>query len=133
MTLQFSRRLAILAGIVLPLGETARRWHELGDPAMWLVWLDDWAIAAFLLFGAWRTRRDVTSGRPILAAAWGFACGLGYSSFVFSILSANPTDASGAPMRVAAAVKGVMLLLGIAGLAAALRAQRQARSTAPTG
>ena len=133
MTLQSSRRLAVLAGIVLPLGETARRWHELGDPAMWLVWLDDWAIAAFLLYGAWRTRRDVPPGRLILAAAWGFACGLGYSSFVFSILSANPTDASGAPMWVAAVVKGLLLLLGILGLAGALRAQPPARSTAPAG
>ena len=120
MTLAFSRRLAIAGGIILPLGETARRWHQLGDPRMWLPWFDDIAIAGFLLYGAWRTRHDA-SGRPILAAAWGFACGLGYASFVFSLLTPETVDASGFSMQVAVAVKGVMLAAGIAGLIGALR------------
>ena len=45
----FARRLAILAGIVLPLGETARRWHQIADPRMFFAWFDDWLIGAFLL------------------------------------------------------------------------------------
>ena len=127
MSLEFSRRLAVVAGVVLPIGETIRRWHQLGEPLMWLVWLDDWAIGGFLLWGAWRTRRDAELGRPVLAAAWGFACGQGYASLVASILSSMPTDPSGAPTRVAVAVKTVMLLLGVAGLAGALRSPRRRR------
>lgn len=119
--IRFSRWIAIVAGVLLPLGETARRWHELGDPAMWLVWLDDWAIGAFLLYGAWRTRRDIGEGRHVLAAAWGFACGLGYASFVSSVLATQTTDPSGAPMWIASVVKGVMLIAGLVALAAVLR------------
>ena len=129
MTIQFGRRLAIVAGVVLPVGETARRWHELGDFLMWLPWLDDWAIAGFLLWGAWRTRRDIAEGRHILAAAWGFACGLGYASFVFSLLSNNPTDPSGLSTSVAAAVKGAMLMLGVIALIGVLRWKPEAALT----
>ena len=121
--MRFSRGLAIVAGIVLPIGETIRRWHQLGDPAMWMPWLDDWAIGAFLLWGAWRTRRDVAAGRHVLAAAWDFACGLGYASFGFSLANPGAADASGISMPIVAAVKGAMLLLGIVALAATLRSK----------
>ena len=121
MTLNFSRRLAIAGGVILPIGETVRRWHQLGDPLMWLPWLDDILIGAFLLYGAWRTGRDRDAGRPVLAAAWGFACGLGYASFVFSALSSETVDVSGFSMQVAAAAKGVMLAIGLAGLSGAVR------------
>jgi hypothetical protein len=121
MTIQFSRRLAIVTGVVLPIVATARRWDELGDLEMWLVWLDDWAIAGFLLWGAWRTRHDLAASRHILAAAWGFACGLGYASFVFSLLSTNATDPSGLRTPVVAGVKGAMLLLALIALIGVLR------------
>ena len=79
MTLAFPRRLAILGGVVLPIAETARRWHQLGDPHIWPFWLDDWAVGALLLYGAWRTRRNDVSGLTALGAAWGFACAMGYT------------------------------------------------------
>ena len=125
MTLAFSRRLAIFGGVVLPIGETARRWHQLGDPLIWLTWADDIVIGGFLLYGAWRAGRDAAAGRPVLAAAWGFACGLGYASFVFSLLTAETVDPSGFSMQTAVAVKGVMLALGIVGLVGALRAEKR--------
>jgi hypothetical protein len=50
----FARRLAVLAGIVLPLGEIVRRWHQLGDPRMFWAWFDDWLLGAVLLYGPWR-------------------------------------------------------------------------------
>ena len=53
--LQVSRRLAIVAGVVLPLAETLRRWSQLGQPSIWPFWLDDFAIGGFLLYGAWNT------------------------------------------------------------------------------
>lgn len=120
MPLEFSRRLAITAGLALPLLETWRRWDQLSEPVMWLAWLDDWAIAAFLLWGAWRTRQDIRAGRHILAAAWGFACGLAYASFVASLLSTSAVDASGASRVTAVTVKAGMLTLAVAALIATL-------------
>ena len=70
--------LAAAVGIVLPIGETARRWGT-GGSFIW--WLDDYLIGAFLLYGAWRCGRDVEAGQRILAAAWAFTCGIGYMSF----------------------------------------------------
>ena len=44
--------------------------------------LDDFLIGGFLIAGAWATGNASTSGsrRSVLAAAWGFACGMAYSS-----------------------------------------------------
>ena len=81
MTFTFSRRLAIVFGVLLPIIETIRRWPQLGDVRMWPAWLDDFILAAFLLYGAWRTRKARDVGRPYLAAAWGITCGMAYGSF----------------------------------------------------
>lgn len=77
--MNFSRRLAVLFGILAPLGETIRRWHT------WTDWppnfLDDYLMGAFLLYAAWVSKRELRRGQRYLAAAWGFAVGLGYASF----------------------------------------------------
>jgi hypothetical protein len=121
VTLTFSRRLAVVAGVILPIGETARRWHQLGDPRMWPAWFDDIIIAGFLLYGSWRATQDAERGRPVLAAAWGFALGIGYASFVFSLMNPHAIDASGVDMRAVALVKGGMVMIAIAGLVGAAR------------
>ena len=51
MSFLASRRMAVVLGILIPLGETVRRW-ETGGP--WWVWADAFLIGAFLLYGAWR-------------------------------------------------------------------------------
>lgn len=79
INIQFSRLLAIVGGIVAPLGETIRRWSTWQDSPANL--FDDYIMGAFLLFGAWRTGKNVRTGQRYLAAAWAFACGLGYYSF----------------------------------------------------
>jgi hypothetical protein len=80
--LTVSRRLAYVFGVLTPLAETFRRWGTwwVNPPAF----LDDFVIGAFLLGGAWATR-DLSSvrGRTLLASAWGFACGMAYSSIAF--------------------------------------------------
>ena len=58
MTLTFSRRLALTFGVLLPIVETIRRWHQLGDLRIWPAWLDDILLGACLLYGAWRTAQD---------------------------------------------------------------------------
>lgn len=77
--LELSRRLAYVFGVLTPLAETFRRWGSWWDnpPAF----LDDYLLGAFLVAGALATRNHrSTRGRALLAAAWGFACGMAYSS-----------------------------------------------------
>ena len=48
MTIQFSRRLAIVIGILAPVGETIRRWStwKQDPPSLF----DDYILGAFLLY-----------------------------------------------------------------------------------
>jgi hypothetical protein len=117
--MRFARTLAILAGVVLPIGELARRWHQLGDPRLLFAWLDDMLIGAFLLYGAWRVGHDAVRGQATLAAAWGFALALAIGSF-FTGLFGDP-DPTGLSRPVVVAIKGAMLLLNSAALVDVLR------------
>jgi hypothetical protein len=121
MSLAFPRRLALVAGVVLPLGELARRWHQLADPRMLFAWLDDWLLGAFLLYGAWRAGKDALTGQASLAAAWGFTVAIGIDSFYSSLVATDPLDPSGAPMSAVVWIKAAMLSLGIAALVSVLR------------
>jgi hypothetical protein len=67
---------------------------------------------------SWEGRDD---GRPVLAAAWGFMCGLAYYSFFGHLQRLSEADPSGLSPLWVVAVKGVGLALGIAGLITALR------------
>jgi len=127
----FARRLALLAGVVLPLGETVRRWHQLGDPRMFFAWFDDWAIGAFLLYGAWRVARDAPTGQASLAAAWGFTLAIGIVSFVESLTATDSLDPSGAPMSIVVWIKAVMLALAVAALVSVLRWRPSGRNDLP--
>ncbi len=120
MTITFSRRLAYVLGILTPLAETIRRWHQLGQLHYLPFWLDDYILGAFLLYGAWRTGRDARSGQPFLAAAWGFTCGMAYASFFFQLdhLHDDPAPISGSWVL---AIKGVGFALAILALVGSLR------------
>jgi hypothetical protein len=83
-------------------------------------------LGGFLLYGAWRVASDRRTGRAILAAAWGFMCGLAYYSFFGQLQRLAEPDPSGlAPVWVIA-VKGVGLVLGIVGMVTALVVDRPA-------
>jgi hypothetical protein len=118
--MRFSRGLAIAGGVVLPIVETIRRWHQLGDIHMAPAWLDDWLIGVFLLYGAWRTRGNDRRGRAVLAAAWAFACGLAYASFFSQLASLGQADPSGVASTTVVAIKGVMFALAIIAIAVTL-------------
>jgi len=121
VALSFSRRLALFIGIITPLAEVARRRHQLLDPVFIPSWIDDMLLGGFLLYGAWRVASDPRTGRPVLAAAWGFMCGLAYYSFFGQLQRLAEPDPSGlAPVWVIA-VKGVGLVLGIVGMVTALQ------------
>jgi hypothetical protein len=66
MNLEFSRRLALL-GIVPPIADTIRRWHQLGDLKIWPFWLDDFLLRCFQLFGNVHFIR----ARSLIGSLWG--------------------------------------------------------------
>ena len=115
----FARRLALLAGVVLPIGEIARRWQQLGDPRMFFAWFDDILIGAFLLYGAWRAGQDAVSGQPSLAAAWGFTLAIAIGSFFAGVF--GDADPTGLSRPIVVAIKGVMLALAVGALVSVLR------------
>ncbi len=113
--LQVSRRLAYIFGIITPVAETFRRWGTWWDnpPAF----LDDWLLGAFLIAGALATRNPASArGRALLAAAWGFACGMAYGSIAFhwyAMRSGQP-DPAPIPTEAVFAIKvlGGLLFVG---------------------
>ena len=104
MWLTFSRRAAIIIGILLPVAETIRRWKT------WFVYppnyIDDLSIGAFLLFAAWLSVRRPPLGIRYLAAAWAYACGMGYMSFFGHLANLNGSDPAPVPHAAVAAIIG---------------------------
>src|SRR5690554_5767600 len=96
LSVAFSRRLAIVGGVCLPIGETARRWRELSGPIETLLpWADDVVLGAFLLLAAWLSRpgdetrawgdikpRPVIRRKSWLTAGCGFVRGAGFGSTI---------------------------------------------------
>jgi hypothetical protein len=126
MPIKFSRWLAIVGGILVPLAETIRRWSTWQQAPASL--FDDYILGAFLLFGAWRVGKDPRSGQKYLAAAWAFSCGLGYSSFFGQLESfrLHEPDPAPIPPECVLAIKGVLWALAIVALALSLRRLREA-------
>jgi hypothetical protein len=118
--MKFSRVLAIVFGLLAPAAETVRRWNTWrADPPSLL---DDYVMGAMLLWGAWSAGRGMPRARAILAAAWGFPCGLGYYSFFEQLRRsvAGDPDPSGLPPVVMIAIKAAGLLLATTALVATL-------------
>jgi hypothetical protein len=83
-------------------------------------------MGALLLAGAGLVGRRFFAGQRLLAAAWGFTCGLGYNSF-FEQLRRNrlgEIDPAPIPSSAVLAIKGIGVLLAIIALIATLSAKR---------
>ena len=121
MTIEFSRRFAILAGILAPLGETVRRWNTWQESPPNL--FDDYIMGAFLLYAAWRTSKNVRNGQRFLAAAWAFACGLGYYSFFGQLNSLRSGEIDPAPISSewVLLIKGIAVTLAVIALVVSLK------------
>jgi hypothetical protein len=115
-----NRRLATVAGIVLPLGELIRRHADL---AAWWHWMDDVVIGAALLLAAFVARRRPEIGARALAGAWGLASGMGYYSFAGHALAWRERDVSALPGWVLAVTVGLLWLVALYGLASAVMAR----------
>ena len=130
--LQASRWIALVGGVVLPILETLRRWGTWWDYPPGYV--DDWLIGGFLLLGAWAARpANSRRGRPLLAAAWGFACGMHYPSVTahWYAMRAGQPDPAPIPTEAVFAVKILLAVLAITGLLLALAPQDRVDRTTP--
>jgi hypothetical protein len=127
---QFSRRLAFIFGIALPIAETVRRWSQLGDFRVWPSWLDDFLLAALLLVGARMTSGLRLHNAKYLAAAWGVACGMAYYSFFSQVLHLDEPEPAPIPTIWVAVIKGIGFALAIVALLGALKAPAPPDGTA---
>jgi hypothetical protein len=65
--MRFSRILAVVLGVLVPIAETVRRWSTWQEAPLAL--FDDYILAALVLYGAWLVGRDFHRGQCFLAAA----------------------------------------------------------------
>jgi hypothetical protein len=128
--MRFSRILAVVLGILVPIAETVRRWSTWKEAPLAL--FDDYILGALVLYGAWLVGRDFRRGQCFLAAAWGIACGVGYASFFGQLerLRRDEPDPAPIPSSWVAVIKGVLFALAIVALIATLRAKPQPRALA---
>jgi hypothetical protein len=113
-----SRRLAVALGILLPLGETVRRW---GTGGPWWAWVDDYLAGGFLLYGAWRATRNARIGQRFLSAAWAFAAAMGYVSFFSHLEHLYEPDRGRIPQGLLTLIIGVGWVVVILALVGSLR------------
>jgi hypothetical protein len=114
-------RAALVFGIFAIAVETWRRWHQFGDIAMWPSIFDDYLAGGFLIIASRIAARDVRKGRVWLAAAWGAATMMMFSSLFGQLVGHFASDPSGLPIAVVISVKAILLAVCAAGLAATLR------------
>ncbi len=84
---------------------------------------DDYILGGLLLYGAWRVTKNARDGQKFLAAGWGFALGMVYSSFFFQLsqMRLGAADPAPIPTEWVAVVKGIGFVLVILGFIASLR------------
>ena len=120
-SLQLSSRLAIPGAILLIGLETVRRYHQMSDLTMFTAWFDDYLIAAFLLYGTWRTQQDPRRGQLYLCAAWGAATVMMILSFIGQLTHLRDPDPAPVSSGMVAVIKGLLLIGSVLGLAMALK------------
>ena len=121
MTHTYSRRLALIFGILLPVAETVRRWPQVSTGAHLLFWFDDVLLGTMLLYGVWATRHRFVDGQRFLTAAWGCALGMGYFSFFGKLLDPPRSEPGPLSAEWVQAVIGIGLLLSVLALVGSLR------------
>jgi hypothetical protein len=130
---RFSRILAVVLGLFLPIAETVRRWSTWQEFPLTLI--EDYVLGALFLAAAWLPGRDFQRGQSFLAAVWGIGCGIGYGSFVGQLqqLQRGEIDPAPIPSWGVAAIKGVMLTLGVAALVMTVMARPPASARDRSG
>jgi hypothetical protein len=109
VSLDFSRKAALVMGIFLPLLETIRRWHQM--------------LGGFLLFAAWMAHKNMASGQKFLAAGWGAATAGLFLSFIGQLDRLTQPDPAPVSSIWVAAIKGMLMAFCIVNLTVSLQAQ----------
>lgn len=110
LRIKISMYLAFVGGILTPILETVRRWHQLSEIRYFITWFDDYIIGGFLFFAAWKTYKSLAKGRKYLIASWGFATGMSFYSFFSQLQAINLPDPAPVSSSTVAIVKGIMFL-----------------------
>ena len=112
--------MALGFGIAISLLQFCRTllWGQWPMPLEWFIFIDAYVVSALLLWGVVLAGRKSPSGRLVLAAGWGFACGILFRSF-FEQLE-DPSRHGGHEILVLA-VKGALLAFAGAGFIGAIR------------
>jgi hypothetical protein len=118
---RISMYIAFFGGIVTPVLETIRRWHQLSDPKYFIAWFDDYIIGAFLLLAAWRTLQRYDNGYKLLIAAWGFSTGMIFCSFFGQLQQISRPDPSEVSAVIVVSIKGFMFVICILSLVLAIQ------------
>ena len=113
-------------GTFLALAETVRRW---GNWPFLPFLLDDWIAGLFLVYGAVRSRRDWSTGRPFQAAGWAFTSGMLYMSF-FGHLEhwSKPPETGWVPHECLVLIIGALFALALLALGATLLTKERTSS-----
>jgi hypothetical protein len=119
--IKVSMYIAFAGGVLTPVLETIRRWHQMPDLHYFISWFDDYMIGGFLFFAAWKTFKLTINGIKYLNAAWGFATGMIFYSFFGQIQTINQPDPAPVSSLAVAIIKGVMFLICICSLILSLK------------
>jgi hypothetical protein len=116
LRIKISMYIAFVGGILTPVLESVRRWHQISDIRYFMTWFDDYIIGSFLVFAAWRTHKSIAKGRKYLIASWGIATGMSFYSFFSQLQAINHPDPAPVSTSTVAIVKGIMFLVCIISL-----------------
>lgn len=125
---RFSITAAFFLGILLPLLETIRRWHQRDELQYFFSWFDDYMLGAFLVFGAYKAHANIVTGQKFLSAAWGAAVAGLFLSFIGQLDHLNTPDPAPVSSYWVAVIKGTILLFCIVSLIGSLQDREKIRS-----
>ena len=114
--IKLSMYTAFVGGVLTPLLETIRRWHQIPDLHYFINWFDDYLIGGFLFFAAWKTFKSPANGVRYLIAAWGFAAGMAFYSFFGQLQALDQPDPAPVSTVTVVIIKGVMFLVSLVSL-----------------
>jgi hypothetical protein len=105
-----SKYAAFVFGILIPLGETIRRWSQLSDLSYFMYWFDDYLLGILLVGSAFLTHKNPFNGQRYLIASWGIAVGGLFISFTAHFNSSFVETSNLQSMQVAT-IKFVLLIV----------------------
>jgi hypothetical protein len=115
-SLKISTKMATIMGVFLPFIETIRRSNQILDPTKFLNWFDDYMLGGVLLLSVYLVKKRVSNSISYLIAAWGFASGALFLSFLAQFDIYAKSDPGIFPTQLVAIVKGLILGYMLTGL-----------------